>query len=511
MDNTNVEFQKTDLELIANLSTKIKSIYSGIDCNNCYKPFCGSCLNSIRQSLEYLCLYTCKHYNIKITKKATNGEIIENENPTLADLAPLIEKYFKENGYLWSKEIGTHIGSIWILGNLGSHAQKDMIEGNTDITRETIINAKNSMYVVTKWFFNHFQIECPISPFDNTVDNINNNDIMNKVELLLNKIDLIKQSNNKIDLLKQEINNQEFENIYWNELVEAIGSDSCVLFIGQDVSIDKNGKSLHENFYQSTEGRKITYNHKDGFFMPGADKQLKIKAINYYSKEFVELNKEGVKILKNISQIPFSLIISVSPDDTLHRIWSQFSKNHLFLFYNGQKQETREPTIETPIIYNLLGNTSKNGNYIFTHEQFYEYINEKKEVKIPTEIETKVKDAAHYLFLGIDFNKWHNRLLLFSLNLNGEGYSLNNRSIEELNQDFVYQQFNVSCVSSNYQQFVEILVRKCKEAGHYKPLIDNFIENTICKLEKIKSGQKTEESINELSEIERKIADILNE
>jgi hypothetical protein len=511
MEKSVPEFSDTNFNLINNLSIKIKSIYEGIDCESCSKSFCNSCLNSIRQGLEYLCLFTCQYYKIRLLKRSKSGELIDNDNPTLGDMAPLIESYFKENGLPWSKEVGTHIGSIWILGNLGSHAQKDMITDNTEINRETIINAKNSMYVVTKWFYSHFDVPCPIAPLTAKFLNNKSADIAKIADNLLVKLNLIEQNKSRYLLIEEEPVLNEFSDIYWDELVEAIGSDSCVLFIGQDIFINKDGESLHKIFYDSVEGRNIRYNSTDGFFMPGSDKQLRIKAINYYSKEFHEKDSLGHLVLKMISQIPFSLIISVTPDDSIHKIWSNYNKNHNFLFYNGQKQETKEPTKEFPTIYNLLGNASKSGTYIFTHEQFYAYLNEKKEVKVPLEIETKVKDAIHYLFLGIDFNKWHNRLLLFCLSLNGEGYSLNNQSIDELNQSFVLQQFKVSSIKTNYLSFTNILLQKCKDQGFYKPLIETFIENTKAALEEIKKAPNNEIHPITLNEIEDKINSILNE
>ncbi len=510
MENINTEFQNSNLNLIDNLSIKIKNIYESTNCDNCNKSLCGSCLNSIRQGLEYLCFYTCHYYNIKITKKNKDGEIIENENPTLSDLTSIIEKYFKENNLSWSKEVGTHIGSIWILGNLGSHAQKDLITNNTEIKKETIINARNSMYIVTKWFYNHFKVECPINPQVTSNNQNNNDDIVNRIESLQTKISEI--AANKQNYITPEVDSttDEFDEIYWDDLVEAIDTESCILFIGQDISIDNNGKSLHEIFSSNIEGRKITYNNIDSFFMPGADKQLKIKAINYYNKEFIESNIQGNNILQKLSKIPFSLIVSTCPDDTIHRIWKQYNKNHQFLFFNGQKQESYEPTKENPIVYNLLGNASKNGNYIFTHQQFYEYINSKKDVKIPTEIETKIRNAVHYLFIGIDFDKWLNRLLLFSLNLDAEGYSLNKKDIEEMNHGFIYEQFNVSAVNSNYESFTDALIQKCKEKNIYEPLIDTFIKNTTEQLEIIKSKPSSEKHIVQLNEIEKKIENILN-
>jgi len=190
------------------------------------------------------------------------------------------------------------------------------------------------------------------------------------------------------------------------------------LFIGQDISSDGEGNSIHESFYKSISQRKIEYDEKDGFFMPGADKQIETKALSFYGKKFQKNNLETNEVLTKLAEIPFSLIVPVCPDDSMHQIFKKFNKKHSFLFYKPkEKQKIETPTVEKPVIYNLLGNAASDGKYIYTHEQFYNYINEDQESKLPLEIENKIKNVPLYLFIGIDFNRWYNRLLLFTLNL----------------------------------------------------------------------------------------------
>ena len=331
-------------------------------------------------------------------------------------------------------------------------------------------------------------------------------EIAEKIAALIKQLPDLQQDISDLDS-SGEVDFDQFDEIVWDELLEAIEFGNCVLFIGQDIATDENGDSLHEKFYESISRRKIEYNKHDGFFMPGADKQIKIKAMNFYNKEFPRKNKNGYEILEKIAEIPFSLIISVTPDVTMHQILEKYNKEHDFLYFNGTKQETEEPTMEKPVLFNLLGNTAINGKYIFTHEQFYEYINSKQEVKIPTEIETKVKEAAHYLFIGIDFNKWYNRLLLFTLRLDNEvdSYSFEVEKIDEANQNFITQQFNVSFIDSNYGEFIKALSQKCQEEDLVKPIIDTFIENTLQAIEKLKNKAIDTDSVEKLATIEGEI------
>ena len=154
-----MDLNEEQIKQLDNISSRIQKIYESSECVE--KK--GSCLNSVRQSLEFLCLFTCNVHDIKITRRTKKGNIIENDDPTLGDMAPLIEKHFKQNNILWSKEIGMHIGSVWILGNLGSHAHKEMLETDRDISHTTVHNALNSMYIVTGWFFEYYNQKSPIA------------------------------------------------------------------------------------------------------------------------------------------------------------------------------------------------------------------------------------------------------------------------------------------------------------------------------------------------------------
>ena len=488
------------------ISSKIKNIYNGMECENRN----AGCLNTLRQALEYICFFTCDVHDIKITRKTKKGKIVENDNPTLGDMAPLIEKHFKENDILWSKEVGMHIGSVWILGNLGSHAQKDQFEGDTDLNKATVANALNSMYIVTDWFYRYFGQECPIAPKGNSTETEEEKELTNKINGLYEKLAVLKlkvqdseaQQENNINIEEAE---DKFSDIYFDDLIEAIELGQCILFVGPGLSTDENGDSLHENFFKKISRRKIEYNQEDGFFMPKTEKQIEVKAMNFYGNQFEEQNKTGRKILETIAQVPFSLIVSVTPDETMHSIYSDFNKKHEFIYYKPKtKHDIEEPTLKKPVIFNMLGNCAKDGKYIFTHKQFYDYVNKNQQVKIPFEIETKIKDTAHYLFLGIDFNKWDNRLLLFALNLyeNAEAFGFSSKKPEDIHSNFVMEQFNISFIDEKYEEFVNLLVAKCEEKNINKKLLETFIETTTEDISKISINQpdKAKELIEIINE-----------
>ena len=182
--------------------------------------------------------------------------------------------------------------------------------------------------------------------------------------------------------------------------------------------------------------------------------------------------------------------------------------SHKFAFYNLRlKLKVNEPTLKNPVIFNMLGNTAEDGKYIFTHKQFYNYINQKQEVKVPFEIETKIKNVAHYLFIGFDFNKWYNRLLLFALNLynEAEAYSFEADKLDEIHLDYVNKEFNISFIDNKYDKFIDILLQKAKQQELTIDLIKTFIENTIKDISEMSANSEGKDMFEELSNIENKI------
>lgn len=343
--------------------------------------------------------------------------------------------------------------------------------------------------------------------------NEENPEVTSKKKELANTIaDLVKKLGNiqKDDLQFQtKLTEDDFEGVDFSALIDAIKFDNCIVFIGPELSIDPTGKSLHEAFYESINSNSLKYNPEEGFFMPDSETGLINKMKRFYTDTFHQENATGYEILEKIGQIPFTLFISAAPDDTLHRIFDNHNKKHTFLFYNESEQSTEEPSKENPIIYNFLGYPESNGKFIFTFQQFHSYLNQKKHIKIPVNIESKVSDAVHYLFLGFNFEKWYNRLALLSFNLNKtDSYAFGSSNLKSSVKEFINKQFNISYINNNYNDFVDILLQKAHDEGIAESLSKIFVQNTILTLERLRIKAIDITKLEKLLEIEDDLIDI---
>ncbi len=87
--------------------------------------------------------------------------------------------------------------------------------------------------------------------------------------------------------------------------------------------------------------------------------QEKLKA-SFNVQEFFE-KLDYTHIHKKIAEIPFHLIISVSPDLRMHKAFEDNKIDYFFDFYNKEEapQPIDKPTKNKPLIYNLFGNYMK--------------------------------------------------------------------------------------------------------------------------------------------------------
>jgi len=333
----------------------------------------------------------------------------------------------------------------------------------------------------------------------------------------------------------------KFSEVDFEKILDSIKLKNCVLFIGPEISTDKDNRSLHENFYYKISKVKQQYNDVDGFFMPGSENNLVNPTQIFYNENFPNQNIKGKEILEKIAQIPFKLIIPVTPDDTISRIFSVYNMKHCFRWYvhrdndiksedllknelyelNTEIKKLLEDKSDTSVIYNALGCAAKDGKYVFTHSQFSHYLKQMDEIRIPKKIESFLKGTAtNYLFIGFNFDKWYYRLLMFALNFDHKKESFafdEGNKTQEINKNFINAQFNVTFINKGFEEFAGLLLEKCREAGLSKPLDLRFIESITHELETVTDktyDSSKREELRELQgaadEIEQKINNWLN-
>lgn len=336
-----------------------------------------------------------------------------------------------------------------------------------------------------------------------------------KIKLLVDDLVVLDSMATKNGIAQSFIppeDNPAYEAFRWRRLLQALRHQGCILFLGPEISVNGQGKSLHQEFYKdlAKDFDEIEYLVDEGFFSPGSDEEILYDILDFYNKDFPKKNVQGRNLIEKLAQVPFSLIISLCPDDTVRRIYEEYDLNHQFLAFDGTRQEVDLSDPARTIIYNILGNAASNGRYIFTHENFYNYLNK---VSIPAEIKKKIQDATHYLFVGFDFDKWYNRLLLFILDFEqkksgAHRLTVGNKNVRDDVEKFISRQFNITFVDNDFQQFTEWLIYNVREEGILRNLNEDFIRNNFLKLKSLSSRISAEDNPAELLAIEKKTVEV---
>jgi len=304
-----------------------------------------------------------------------------------------------------------------------------------------------------------------------------------------------------------QIEDASFGGVDFEEIVNAVQQERCVLFLGPEISVDEHGVSLHEKFNRSISNHNRQYYKKEGFFMPGSESKVFMAAKIFYENEFFQQNKIGYELLLKLAQIPFKFIISLAPDETICQVYDQYHIDHEFAYYNEQEQP-KKISLDKPFIYNALGSIIRS-RYIYTHKAFNQYVKSTPETKFSFGLEAEInkQDIVNYLFIGFDFNKWYNRLLMYELNLFSgvTTYSFNADGLNKWGKDFLKRQFNVTFIDENCAIFVDLLLNQFQKRNAHRPLMKHLVKTIGSKLEQLEIKAMDAETQAELHEIEGKI------
>lgn len=315
---------------------------------------------------------------------------------------------------------------------------------------------------------------------------------------------------NKLNSLKKEVVKEDDcePDPETFQLVTALEAQKCVLFVGPEIAIAENSKnSLHEQFYIENAKKtpdSIYYDENEGLFLLDNEFYFHALAYKYYSKEFDKKNKHAQQILEKLSSLPFKLTVDFSPDNTLNQIYNKYDIPHNYVYYKDDMFEsTKSDDKGNPLLVNVLGSAVENrGRFIYTYSDLYKYI---RNAKIPPEIKHEIQTASHYIFIGFDFKKWNNRLLLYVLGINENsknyGRLIEHQSVQEI-EEYMAKQFNIKLVKSDYKTFSDNL-DACAKSNNIGINLKEFLyKHQLVKLKNLSSYVVDEKSKQELDKVD---------
>ncbi len=270
----------------------------------------------------------------------------------------------------------------------------------------------------------------------------------------------------------------------WNELIESLEAEKCVVFLGSGMYQASDGQSIEDLLGQWLEidqpnHPSISVYNDDGFFLFHNARRHKRKVIgqikNFYCQTFPEIRHR----FSQLAQIPFSTIVSLMPDNILARTFDELGMKYQtdFYFRNRKYPEFFEkPSCRNPLIYNLLGNIEEPESLVLTHSDFFDYLESVFMAKsMHPHLREEIESAERYIFLGLPYEKWYFQLLLRVLSMNSDKLKdVERLALEEFKnpklQTLYSEEFKINFYPSDPAVFVANLFKACDQSGILKKI-----------------------------------------
>jgi TIR domain/SIR2-like domain len=212
------------------------------------------------------------------------------------------------------------------------------------------------------------------------------------------------------------------DKINWELIIKRIEDEHCILIIGPEISIIDQNKPINELLRDRIENEsegQVNFSdgendfYSDDEFFHFADESLEAIALWAIQSFYDELQPN--EIHKKIAEIPFHLILSVSPDLIMKKLFENTKLDFTFDYYSKQQNPLplEKPTAKKPLLYNLFGNIEQADSVILTYTELFDYIiSISGKDDMPQEIKSQIYNSTLILFLGFRFEKWYFKLLL---------------------------------------------------------------------------------------------------
>lgn len=284
----------------------------------------------------------------------------------------------------------------------------------------------------------------------------------------------------------------------YNNLLTSFDEGTCALILGPEFFLLDNPESS-SSFRDTIYKKRLSsspYVEEDGFFNTHKlseqgleDKTTILINIKRYFKEM-----DVPYYYDKVAQLPFSLTISLSPDDLLARAMTSIQRPYHFSYYkkesglyvrevnkqNGsikwEQRDIKEEDVQSndTFLFNFLGTYSDTDSLIFTYDAFFEFIysvflfiNNESSLKL----RTIINKASHFLFIGFGYDKWYLKLIFFILEKilksrkSLKAIILNYNEKQNNTVQFYENQFQLNFYKESTIEFINRLYDDCKQQG----------------------------------------------
>lgn len=273
----------------------------------------------------------------------------------------------------------------------------------------------------------------------------------------------------------------EWEQDQLNEIITALEEQKCILILGNYAFSKKSSQDSDECFLPDLLKEEFQRRNKSGnantpldYYSIAQDilnrsggKKTLMKTAAIKREELVGTRQE--QRLRQISEIPFDLILSTYPFELLSQVFTENGIDHdtSFYSYRHELEELAEPSLKKPLIYNLFGSSKERDSMVISLDRLYEFMFGVLGVRpFPKLIQDKISQATHLVFMGFSFDDWYMKMLLRMFNGHKKDFTFANSfqsaKIGQNNRMFFESNFKVTFLEKEVDDFIDSLHQACR-------------------------------------------------
>jgi hypothetical protein len=263
-----------------------------------------------------------------------------------------------------------------------------------------------------------------------------------------------------------------------SDIVDDIDSGKCVLIIGPDLhdfgpksffetmcdDFSANGQhnGVIEDFKRKDKDASQYIFLNEELIQPKQGVSNEAKVLKMV-RRFYQKQRVFDEALKKIAVMPFSLIISLMPDDRLCRIFDEQGLPYNFGYYPVEeiREEISEPPAkEKPLIYNLLGSL-EDDDAVISFDSMFKFLSHILKYELPAKVSKKLGESKTFIFLGVRFERWHAQLLLKIISPKGISYNISKKHHNHDVSLFVSNRLQLDLLDKPPEDFLNRLFDEC--------------------------------------------------
>ncbi len=281
----------------------------------------------------------------------------------------------------------------------------------------------------------------------------------------------------------------------WKIPLDRIKKQKCALILGPDLATSSTGKTHQEalaDFLNTNSSLDSALTSEELFPFSNAQPALRLEAQMEVQQFFEQLAYD--ELYTQLAEIPFHLIISLSPDSLMYQGLEISGRDFQYGYYRKGMNPSNipePPSQDKPLLYQMLGRFEEEDSLILTYNDLFKYI---KGIfgnySLPEQLQLSVNSCNYFIFLGVQYEKWYLKLLLQLLDLHEQEKLIDachNPQLQREMEGFYTNYLSIKFVQSDVHQFISGLHKAWKDQqGQKESRVDEQLEDKIAA--RIRSG-----------------------